>query len=381
MNRKEFFPLKNATAVSIALTFMILAILYGSWIARLPDIKIQLNLSESEVGLALMGLAVGSLAAMPITVYILKYMHVGKATFVSTLFACGAFMVPAYAQGKWTLFMGLTLCGLTEGFMNIAMNTAGTSFENTSGKKILSTCHGMFSVGLVIGALASGLFANYGFPFPEQMLGIGAAMMVFAFFLRSSVEKVADVEEKDSGFVFPPAVIVGLGIICVCFNIGEGAIADWSGIYLRENIGSDPFTASLGLAIFSTGMAIGRFNGDWIRQIMSSRKILLAGGFIVLFGLSFVVLTNLTSTVIFGFFATGLGLSVAIPILYSESTQIEGVQPSVGLASLTTFSLVGFMCGPPFIGFIAEEIGLRGGFSFLLFLAAFGTFLVFKRMR
>ena len=355
-----------------------MAIIYGSWIARLPDIQMRLQLSEGEVGIVLMGLAFGTLLATPLTVFILRMMPLGKATFLSTLLLCLAFSTPALATGKWMLTALLALTGLFDGFMNIAMNTAAASIEKRDKVNIMSTCHGMFSVGLILGAASSGYISKLGFSFFWHIVGIALFLIALAMAIRPCVLAVPESTDKETGFVFPSKAILGLGIICACFNIGEGAIADWSAIYLRDYLGSDPFISSLGLAIYDIGMAIGRFSGDKIRAAYKAKTILLIGGLVTILGLIIVVFSTISSMAILGFFLSGLGLSLSVPVLFSEASKVEGIQPSVGLASVATFSLVGFTGGPPLIGFISEYTSLSIGLGFVALLAVLGTLLIMR---
>lgn len=380
-NRRNytFFPFRNRAAVAVALPFFIMSMMFGSWIARLPDIKNRLDLSEGQVGLCLLGIALGSLFATPMTVFILRKMHTKTAVFTATAAVCFAFTLPALAQGGLVLFLLLILVGLSEGFLNISMNAAAADLEKRDDIKIMSTCHGMFSLGLAIGAALSGYISRTGFSFFWHIVIIAAVMMTLSAAFRPLLEGVPDGGKDEAGFVFPPKPVLLLGFICMCFNIGEGSVSDWAAVYLRDTIGSDAFTAGLGLAVFSTGMAIGRFSGDFIRARFTSVRILVTGGVVTVIGLLLTVFMTAEWGVLGGLFAAGLGLSLSVPVIYSESTQTEGVAPDVGLAAVATFSIVGFMCGPPLIGFISEMTSLRYGFGFTAMLAALGTVLVLWR--
>ena len=375
----SFFPINNKFAVSIAMTFMFMGAMYGSWIARLPDIQSRLNLSESEVGVALMGLAIGSLIVTPLTVIVLRTMGTGNATFWSTIFLCFAFTLPALATGKWVLAILLSIAGMSMSLLNICMNSAAGALEKRDNINILSSCHGMFSVGLFIGATTAGWVSKMGFSFFWHIVIAAGVLAFIALLIRPIIVMMPDSESNNAGFTFPSKAILGLGIICACFTIGEGAVADWSAIYLRDIVGSGPFVSSLGLAVFALGMAVGRFGGDKIRSLFSSKNILTVGGLITSFALLIVAFFPVEYIVISSFLLAGLGLSSIVPVLYSESTKVPGVQANIGLASVATFSTIGFMLGPPVIGFISEAYGLIVGFGFLGFLAFFGSSLVFFR--
>jgi predicted MFS family arabinose efflux permease len=259
------------------------------------------------------------------------------------------------------------------------MNSAAGALEKRDDIKILSSCHAMFSVGLVIGATSAGWFSKIYLPFFWHIVIAGAVIAFIALLIRPIIIKIPNADEENTSFTLPSKSVIGLGIICTCFTLGEGAVADWSAIYLRDVVGSDPFVSSLGLAIFATGMAIGRFGGDKIRTIFSSKSILTVGGGLTALGLLFVALFPVEYIVIGSLLLAGLSLSSIVPILYSESTKIPDVQANVGLASVATFGTMGFMLGPPIVGFISEAFGLVMGFGFLAFLAFFGSTLMFFR--
>lgn len=375
----SFFPFRNKNAVCVALTFLFMGFLYGSWITRLPDMRSQLNLSEGEIGLALMGFAVGGLLITPVTVIFLRNLGTGRATFWATIIFSLVFTLPALAQSGTSLMILLAIVGMSLSLLNISMNSAATVLEKRDNINILSTCHGMFSVGLALGATSSGWISKIGFSFFLHILIAAGFLIIFAIIIRPFILSVPNGENRDEPFVFPPKAVIGLGIICACFNVGEGAVADWSAIYLQDVVGSGPFISGLGLAVFSTAMAIGRFGGDKIRTLFTSKTILVTGGLVMAAGLTVVTLFPIEYAVILGFLAAGLGLSSIVPVLYSESTKIPGVQPSLGLASVASFSTVGFLCGPPIIGFISEAFGLPVGFAFMTSLAIVGVALVVFR--
>jgi len=353
--------------------------MYGSWIARLPDIQTRLSLSESELGISLMGLALGNILATPLTLFVLRALGAGKATFWSTILLCLAFTIPALATGKWSLAVYLAIAGMSLSMLNMSMNSAAGALEQQDDIKILSSCHAMFSVGLVIGATIAGWVSKINFSFFWHIVIAAGIIGFIALLIRPVIVKLPSADNNNAGFTLPSKSVIGLGLICTCFTLGEGAVADWSSIYLRDIVGSDPFVSSLGLATFGTGMAIGRFGGDKIRSIFSARNILIVGGILTALGLLFVALFPIEYIVIGSLLLAGLSLSSIVPVLYSESTKVPGVQANIGLASVATFGTMGFMLGPPIIGFISEDFGLVMGFGFLSFLALLGSGLMFFR--
>jgi MFS family permease len=167
----------------------------------------------------------------------------------------------------------------------------------------------------------------------------------------------------------PGKSIAGFVWIGFCIMLGEGAIADWSAIYLTDIIGSTPLMAGLGFAAFSFSMAIGRFLGDAVTRRYGPQRIVFGGSLLGAAGMLLVLLVPVSIVVVMGFFLIGVGFSSIVPILFSAASKDPSVDASVGIAAVATGGLLGFLLGPPLIGFIAEGVGLSFGLTLILLLS------------
>lgn len=356
-------------SLSVGLTFMTLSILFGSWLARLPEVQAGLMLSEGQLGLALLGLPLGALTIMPLAGWLIEKLSTGKAMTIATLLFCAVLPIPTFANSQLTLMAALYVVGLANSFMNVSMNAAAAAVESQYRLTIMSACHGMFSLGAMIGAGSAGLIAAADIPLQAHLIVLALMMVVLQLFLRPITSTLPHSSAGGSSFALPPRSVWGLALIGFCIMIGEGAVADWSAIYLRNVLLSDPFVASLGFAGFSLSMALGRFAGDGIRQYLGATRTVFAGSMLGSAGLSIATLLPHPATAVLGFTIVGLGFSTVVPLLFSAAAKMPGVSPGAGIAAVASSGVIGFLIGPPLIGFIGEHFGLGAGLGFVAVLA------------
>lgn len=355
-------------SLSVGLTFMTLSLLFGSWLARIPEVQTALALSEGRLGIALLGLPFGALTVMPFATW-LSNRFGSNAMSMSTILFCLAAPLPALADGFWSLMGGLFLVGLTNSFMNISMNAAAANVERAYKISIMSSCHGMFSLGAMIGAGSAGLIASMGVPLHFHLLGVAIIMISIQLLLRPTTSQIPREKSESSAFALPPVALWGLAFIGFCIMIGEGAIADWSAIYLSKSLHANPFIASLGYAGFSLTMAIGRFSGDRITLTLGRQKIITIGSLTGTVGLLIAIVSTYQSIAVIGFTLVGLGFSIVVPLLFSAAANTPGIHASAGIAAIASAGIVGFLIAPPVIGMISEYVGMKAGLGFVAILA------------
>ncbi|MCB9291027.1 MAG: MFS transporter [Lewinellaceae bacterium] len=362
-------------SLSVGLTFMTLSVLFGSWLARLPEVQAALALSEGQLGLALLGLPLGALALTPFAGWLMNRIHTGRAMALSTLLFCASLPFPSFAQSQFALMGSLFVVGLANNFMNISMNAAASAVEGQYGITIMSTCHGMFSLGAMIGAGSAGLVAAAGIPLQNHLVAVALLMVGLQILLRPVILALPDSPSEGSSFTLPPRALLGLVFIGFCIMIGEGAVADWSAIYLRNTLLADPFAASLGYAGFSLAMALGRFAGDGIKVRFGAARLIATGSLLGAGGLGMAILAPSPIAAVAGFTLVGLGFSTVVPLLFSSAAKTPGVAPGTGIAAVASSGVVGFLIGPPLIGGIAEHFGLSTGLGIIAFLALVSSFI------
>lgn len=257
-----------ATA-AIASIFATNGVLLASWVARIPSVAYDLGLGNAQVGIALLGVAIGSLSAFPFVGRFIARFGSARMTLACGVASCVAVFLPAVAPTLPALFAALVVFGACIGAMDIAMNAQGVEVERSlqraeagaGTRTIMNALHGFWSLGGFVGAAFGGWMAGAGVSVPVHLMAIAiatAVMVVVAH--RSLVPDVhGDDEEEAPVFMLPPRALWGLGAIACCAAIGEGAMADWSALYLTESLGTGVGVAASGYATFSLAMLVGRF--------------------------------------------------------------------------------------------------------------------------
>lgn len=341
----------------------------GSWYPRIPEVQRELGLSHGELGLALIGPAVGALLAMPTTSWLIARTSSRAVSSTAAFLLCAVLVLPALAPSLGLLFFALLALGAANGVLDIAMNVQAVGVEQRYHRPIMSAFHGLWSVGGLVGAAAAGLAAGTGLAAREHLLIVGIVMAIitagaFRYLLPPAEDEVHD----GPVFVRPNRALAGLGIIGFCALISEGAMADWSAVYLRNTLDTTPAYAAAGYAVFAAAMVVGRFAGDWATARLKPFRIISYGGVLVAVGLGLGLLIGEPWSALVGFAIVGLGLACSFPVLLSVAGQVPGMPPGVAISAVAMLGYTGFLVGPPVIGFVAEVTGLRIGLSVVVLL-------------
>jgi predicted MFS family arabinose efflux permease len=341
-------------------TFAVFAIngaMIGTWVAHIPWLQERLDISKTTIGFALLCMAVGALIAMPLTGQVLARRSSAGVARVATLVYCLMLPLPLIAPSAVALGAILFVFGAANGVMDVSMNAHGVAVERDLEKPIMSSLHGGWSVG---GFLAAGLAALAGAAGADPRLlalALGIALWLAAWWITARLgEASTHSAGEGSGFALPARGVILIGGLCFLVMMTEGAIGDWSGIYLRENLGASAAASATGFTGFSLGMAIARLGGDWINTRLGAGPLLRGGMSLVAFALATVLLIGAAVPAVIGFALAGLGIANAVPILFSAAGRHEPAGPS--LAAVFTVGYTGFILGPPLIGGLADTIGL-----------------------
>lgn len=372
---KEFFL--DRTGRAIGIIFGMNGLVFGSWASFIPYIKEKFALDEAQLGLLLLSMPVGVLVVNPVSVYLISHWGAIKTALVFAVLTGFGFLLPIAMSSITFLPVALVLSGGFFGITNISMNTCGSVYEDLSGKRLISSCHGMWSAGAMTGALLSGfslrpLQSCCGEVFEPQMLYVliqGCMVLIVIVLIRGDLKVIEAAHvppKKGSAFqlkmIKPGKDLWILIVICLCTYLAEGTISDWSAVYLREVTNASAAIAGRGFAVYAFFMAAGRFLGDDLIARFGNMRVLRAGGFLVLAGLILIILSPTYLFAMPGFMLTGSGISLASPILYQASAKVKGLAPGVGLATMNTFAMAAFLGGPVLIGFVAQISSLRIAF-------------------
>lgn len=349
-----------------ALVFATINIIFGTWAIYIPAIKSKLGIDEGDLGLAIFCMAVGTLIMILLAPKLINKLGVGRATCFGIFFFLFSFIIP-FATGHYLWFcFGMFIVGLFAGFTDVAMNALVSEIEKRDKIHIMSANHGFFSLGGFLGAGIGGFFLTKDIlPISHLLVVILILLVINLIFLRKYI-LVSSEKIEDNTFSFnliTPLIV--LGIVAFFIMATEGAIVDWSALYLEKVSLAKLSWIGLGYTIFSATMALGRFFGDAISSRFGSRPLILAGIFIASIGFSCILMVNPIIALI-GFGLVGIGLSVVIPELFRLAGTVKGLDASIGISFVSGIGFLGFLVGPVLLGFLAELSSLKLSFLALL---------------
>ncbi|BFP39793.1 MFS transporter [Flavobacteriaceae bacterium GF1] len=360
-----YLILSNPRYFAPAFVFASLNIWFGTWAIYIPSVKDKLGIDKADLGVALFFLALGVFTVFPIASRIINKLGVGRTTWWGVVCCSVSALLPLAAPSYELLCVALYLFGASNGITDIAMNTLVTELEKEDKVQFMSAAHGFFSLGGVLAGLGSFMIPLIGNPFVHMTIVAILVLLVNLSFRKQYLAQRSVPMEKEpfSVKLFKPLFFLGLiGFISFA---SEGAIVDWSALYLKEVTFAPEQLFGAGFLAFSVTMTLGRFLGDGISGKIGSFNIVALGAIVAIFGYAG-VLSGITLLAILGFALTGLGFSVIVPELFRIGGKVKGVDSAQGIAFIAGTGYLGFLSGPVILGFLAEKHSLRISFLTLL---------------
>ncbi|KLK93695.1 hypothetical protein AA309_07540 [Microvirga vignae] len=364
MTQRDLLPARAA----VSATFFGNGFGIGIWAAQLPRFKAELGLSDGQLSLGLLAFSIGAVLLMPIIGWVITIIGSRLATLVAALaFTMGLLLIGL--APSLSLFVATSfLAGAFNGSLDISMNTNATVVEKAWGKAIMSSFHAFFSLGGLAGAALSGLLIALELSIFSTLLvaclSMGALFLAAAFGMMTETEPAGDAEGH--GFAWPRGPVVIVAVLAMFCFVVEGAMVDWTAIYLQTVTGADLQTAVSGFAAFSLAMTICRFLGDSVVRRLGRIRTVQLGGLLAASGLLLAILLSEPIPATLGFALVGFGLANLVPVLFSTAGQMPGIAPSVGVAMVATLGYGGYLMGPPLIGFGGDLFGLRSMLGVLI---------------
>jgi MFS family permease len=274
----------------------------------------------------------------------------------------------------WQLWIVLFLFGMTGNLCNIAINTQAVGVEKSYDRSIMATFHAIWSLAGFTGAFLGNLLISWNV---SLLLHFTIIAIITYTLLVSGLPRLIKGDgatASSTGWVIPGKELLLLGCIAFCCMACEGTMFDWSGVYFQHVLQVPKSQVAVGYAAFMSTMAGGRFLGDWFINRLGNRMVLRVSGLLITTGLLLSVIFPMMITATIGFMLVGLGVSSVIPVVYSNAGKSAGLSPSVALATVSSIGFIGFLIGPPIIGFIAEMFSLRWSFTLIALLGLGTTF-------
>jgi MFS family permease len=343
---------------AVAALFLVNGAVIGSWAAHIPLVEERLKISHSTLGLALFAMALGALCAMPLTGPMIARLGSAAVTRLATPLLLAAFPIALLAPGPAWLMLGLFFFGAANGVMDVAMNAHGVSVERKYGRPVMSSLHGMWSLGGLLGAGFAALLLPVVSPFVQALLTVSTGLAASVVALWLLLPATIDRGNVSTTIALPNKATLGIGALCFLSMTSEGAVLDWGALHLRSSLNATPGLAAMGFAAFSASMAISRFSGDWLRARAGAVMLVRGSAWLAAAGLIIALIVPWPLVAVGGFALVGLGLANLVPVFFGAAGRIPGQHPGAAIAALATIGYSGFVVGPPVIGFVADLTSL-----------------------
>lgn len=335
----------------------------AGWAPLVPFAKQRVGVEDGAFGMLLLCLGLGSILAMPLTGMLASRYGCRRIIVIATLILAAAVPLLALADTVPTLALSLALFGASVGTLDVAINIQAVMVEKDSGRSMMSGFHGLFSVGGIFGAGGVSLLLAMGLS-PLGATFIISAMLVIL--LALSWKGLLPYGNRDEAgtpaFVVPRGIVLFIGLLCFLVFLGEGAVLDWSAIFLIGAHGMPDTQAGFGYTLFAIAMAFGRLFGDRLVQAMGGVRIVVVGGVLGALGFALAVFAPTQILALAGFLLVGLGASNIVPVFFTAAGEQKHMPPSLAIAAITTMGYAGILVGPAAIGFVGQYWSLSAGF-------------------
>lgn len=355
--------------VAAGVIFFVQGAANGSWLARIPDVQKLFGLNEASLGNVLLAGALGGLIAMQAVPFLIKkFGHRPVLALIAPLFPITLLGV-AFASSPWILAVALMLMGAWGSVLGVVGNTHAVDVEKAYQRAIMSSFHSMFSIGGLVGAGVGGIMAAVGM---SVQISITASAAILATLIAVTIKRLLRVTDPDESIIeasmdhasdhhhkktwWRGVILIGV-LTFVCF-MSEGAVADWSAIFMREQRAASPAIAVAAFVAFSACMTIGRLCGDWLTMKFGHVAMVRGGAFLASAGMLLGILVPHALVSIISFAIVGCGLSILVPVLFSVAGSLKGGESHAAIARVSTIAFFGLLFGPTLIGYIAHSSNL-----------------------
>jgi fucose permease len=352
--------------VAIAMLFFVNGAVFASWVSRIPGVKAGLRLSDARLGVALSALGLGTVASLPVTTAVLSRLGSCRVAILSAFACCAGLPLAGSMTTLGRLALALALLGACLGSMDVAMNAQASLLERAAGRSIMSSLHGLWSLGGLVGSSCGGALAARGFSPLHHFLIVGAALASAVLAVAGLLGENEGRSRSPSPLAWPSASVVAIGWVGACGAIVEGGIADWSGVYLRDCLGTGLGASASGFAVFSTAMMLGRFAADPLIDRFGRPATLRFGSALTGLAILTALLAGRPPVAIAAFALAGLGTCTVFPIAFGAAGSVSGSAPGPSIAVVATMAYGAGLVAPPLIGFAAGATSLPAALGLLV---------------
>ncbi|MGD9555462.1 MAG: MFS transporter [Mangrovibacterium sp.] len=338
---------------------------FSSWASRIPDIKTALGLNDAAWGTILLMIPLGQITGMIFSGVLVSKFGSKRILNLAITGYCLSLLAIGSAANELMLMGSLVLFGFLGNFSNISINTQGVTIESMYTRPIMASFHGGWSLaGLTGGAVGLAMTSSAIPPLPHFAL-VALIVIIGTRINIGYLQPDVRPAEKENGRKKPELFLFWLGTVAFCGMAAEGAMADWSGLYLKDIVHMPHYLAPLGLTVYMVTMATGRFFVDRFTQLWGRKRVLQVGGMLIFTGLSLAVIYPHPVLTLIAFMVTGMGTASIVPTVYSVAGRKTRIPTSIALTFVSSISFLGFLMGPPLIGYISEATSLRHSYSLI----------------
>ncbi len=345
--------------IAVAACFFVNGSVIGGWVPHVPDKARELGLNPAQLGAILLAGGCGATLAMPLAGWFTSKIGSKRVVVIGGCLMPLALMLAVIAPAPWIMALGLLMLGLSGASMDVAMNSQGVVVEKQLGRRTISLFHGLWSMGGMLGSAATATALSRGLK-PGLVVGVLAALLIVIIVTmqRGLIQHAAEQTHGRQHMMRPHGRLLFLGLLAFSAMLSEGAVADWSGLYLRivRHLGEG--VVGYGYSAFAAAMVIGRLTGDRFVARVSELRALRYGGLLAAGGTVTVLLTHGLIASLPGFALMGFGLSNVSPILYRSAGQVPGVAPGAAIATAVGIGYAGLLIGPPLLGVLGRATGV-----------------------
>lgn len=358
--------------LAVSVLFFVNGAVLASWLPHIPAVKARLTSGDGQLGLVLLAMAGGALVALRAAGWLIGRLGSRVLSSAAGIALCLAMPLPVLSSSLPALVATLAVLGACNGLLDVSMNAQAAVVEQRRASPLMSSFHALFSLGGGAGALMTSGAMSLGLD-DRTHVGLAAlvALIAVGLALPGLVPAAPHPEAGGPALARPPRALLGLGVLALLGLLAEGAMADWSAVYLHDTLGASPAVAAIAFAAFSLAMAVGRIGGDELVGRLGPRRVLRLSATVAAVGLAGALLVGQPVTGVVGCALVGLGIANIIPVLFSAAARVPGLHAGRGLAAVATTGYLGFLAGPPLIGAVADVAGLALGLGVVSAACAF----------
>lgn len=350
--------------------FFCAGFLFATWGVHIPTVKEVYGLGVGAIGGLVLAAGLGSILGLTQAGWLIAHHGARRVAWWGGLLSAIAIALLLQMPGLMPLWALLALYGAASGLLDVAMNADASELERAQGRPLMSGFHGMFSLGGMVGAGLGGLLIKLQVPAHAHLLGVALfSIALVGWSVRQMAPPAAGAAEHPAAkerFSLPRGRLALLGLLGGLGFVVEGAVYDWSVLFLNTERGATQQTAALAYASFSAAMAATRFAGDRMRARWSSLALLRGGAALAAAALALVLVSQSVWLALAGFALVGVGLANIVPVLFSAAAQVPGVAPAHGISAVASVGYCGFMVGPSLIGFVAHGSSLTAALAMVV---------------